>query len=465
MPQRPYRIPDRAARRVGLMAALVCLAAAACPAQQPGLRGFGLGDDDPVVPGFGGGRVVERYSRDNLDTAGSIMRRYDDNEDGSIDRRELAESRWRWGDPFGSDYDRDGRLSRIELAQWLAVRDREEDSNEIEKYSAVDAVREQQDSRGEDLQFRHRSASDRSSRSSRELAYSLVVRFDRDRNRALDAFERKDLGIDAVEADLDGDGLLRYDEIDEWMFEQIDRRVQDLSDVLPNWFFERDADGDRQIQMSEFATEWTDEELERFASIDTNGDGVIVPEEMANAKSIVGGSYTSETAMVLAPRRSVVSEIAIDDPIVIEKLSLQLSITHNEVETLDAHLIAPTGEKIELFTAVGGSGDHFESTVFDDEADDRIERARPPFRGTFQPEAVEKKSTSFASLKGKSLQGVWKLSIDCSRNTRFGLLHSWSLIVDPAEDADAAVDAKTADDKAEDDDQDQDEDDDDERST
>jgi len=101
---------------------------------------------------------------------------------------------------------------------------------------------------------------------------------------------------------------------------------------------------------------------------------------------------------------------------------------------LDAYLTGPEGQRIELFTEVGGSDDHFENTIFDDQSRYPITKARPPFKGTFLPEAVVKRQPGLGQFNGKSIKGVWQLVIRCSRSERFGMLHGWGLIVTPIDD-------------------------------
>ncbi len=105
-------------------------------------------------------------------------------------------------------------------------------------------------------------------------------------------------------------------------------------------------------------------------------------------------------------------------------LNVQLSITHSNVEQLDGYLIGPDGQRIELFSANGGSDDHFDRTIFNDETGISITRARPPFRGEFQPSAVIKRQPSLSAYKGTSLKGVWQLMIRSSRSDRSGILHN-----------------------------------------
>jgi uncharacterized protein (DUF2141 family) len=52
---------------------------------------------------------------------------------------------------------------------------------------------------------------------------------------------------------------------------------------LPEWFFRRDANGDGQLSLSEFAPNPTQVELEEFTRYDRNGDGFITAREYLSA--------------------------------------------------------------------------------------------------------------------------------------------------------------------------------------
>ena len=53
---------------------------------------------------------------------------------------------------------------------------------------------------------------------------------------------------------------------------------------LPAWFIQRDLNGDGQVSLYEFcAPNFTNEDLARFAALDRNGDGFIVPDELPQA--------------------------------------------------------------------------------------------------------------------------------------------------------------------------------------
>jgi Ca2+-binding EF-hand superfamily protein len=53
-----------------------------------------------------------------------------------------------------------------------------------------------------------------------------------------------------------------------------------LPQGLPEWFRAKDANGDGQVSMAEFATTWTDALVREFNSYDLNGDGMITPQEV-----------------------------------------------------------------------------------------------------------------------------------------------------------------------------------------
>jgi hypothetical protein len=52
-----------------------------------------------------------------------------------------------------------------------------------------------------------------------------------------------------------------------------------LPEGLPDWFTEKDEDGDGQVSMAEFATDWTPQKAAEFARYDLNGDGLITAQE------------------------------------------------------------------------------------------------------------------------------------------------------------------------------------------
>ena len=66
--------------------------------------------------------------------------------------------------------------------------------------------------------------------------------------------------------------------------------------------------------------------------------------------------------------------------------SVQMNLTHTWDADLQIYLESPTGQRIELTTGNGGSGDNYTNTQFSDAAATNITAGAAPFTGTFRPE-------------------------------------------------------------------------------
>jgi hypothetical protein len=62
------------------------------------------------------------------------------------------------------------------------------------------------------------------------------------------------------------------------------RSVAERYPDLPAKYFQLDRDGDGQIEMWEYSTNWTEQTVREFQRYDLNGDGVITPEEWLKAE-------------------------------------------------------------------------------------------------------------------------------------------------------------------------------------
>ena len=102
-------------------------------------------------------------------------------------------------------------------------------------------------------------------------------------------------------------------------------------------------------------------------------------------------------------------------------LNVTVDISHSYVGQLSATLIAPDGTPVELFGNVGGSGDNFTATTFDDDAVLPIASGTAPFTATFHPEG------SLADFNGLNASGIWTLEIVDNAKGDTGTLDSWSL--------------------------------------
>ncbi len=52
---------------------------------------------------------------------------------------------------------------------------------------------------------------------------------------------------------------------------------------LPDWFLQRDANGDGQLSSAEYASEGTGSQRAQFARLDANGDDLLTPKELLRA--------------------------------------------------------------------------------------------------------------------------------------------------------------------------------------
>lgn len=386
--------------------------------------------DQALVPEFGIGELKYPYIQADLDLADRMIRTRDRDGDGMIDRREASYERWTHRDPFEEDVNGDDKLTRLELAQRYARRrslDQVSDELRQKAWRTYQNEGNASRARQEDSSMWWRRGGN-----SYWLAATIISRFDVNRNGRLEVHEVKELGMPVGQIDVDRNGELTREEMFDYL-EPIQKEVGEMTEGVPGWFFELDANDDGQVAMSEFATEWTDEKMSEFTSFDLNQDALLTIDEVMRAKSLMGGSFANRTAEILPPGKTVISEIEITDDISIADLNVELSITHTYASHLDGFLTGPDGQRIELFSSVGGSDDNFNGTVFDDQSRYPINKARSPFEGEFQPMALVKRQPSLSHYNGKNAKGVWELVIRGSRSDRFGMLHYWSLNIRPEE--------------------------------
>ena len=103
-------------------------------------------------------------------------------------------------------------------------------------------------------------------------------------------------------------------------------------------------------------------------------------------------------------------------------LNVELDITHPTVSDLSATLTSPDGRTVVLFFSVGGSGDDFTTTVFDDEAAESINDGVAPFTGRFRPQEV------LSIFDRAPAEGIWQLTVTDGALGSSGTLNGWSLV-------------------------------------
>jgi len=127
----------------------------------------------------------------------------------------------------------------------------------------------------------------------------------------------------------------------------------------------------------------------------------------------------------------------------ISDVNVMVTITHTWDDDVNVYLTSPAGTEVELFTDIGGSGDHFLYTVLDDQAllaiSDFDTSSAAPFTGAFQPEGT------LADFNGETLDGTWTLRVEDDFSGDSGVLLAWGMqvITGAIDDADGdwAVDS------------------------
>ncbi len=223
----------------------------------PQVAGFGVERQAPEVRGFGpaggtasspprssgpsrssssGGSTGSSGSPGdkNLDTrirryAESLLKRYDANKNGVLEKDEWKKMR---GSPEKGDRNKDGVITLEELTARLSEYSRKSSSSSSTTSST---------SSTSTSSHRSRYSSSRDSGGSADPG-------DRKSYRFLSATERLPKG-------------------------------------LPDWFARKDANGDGQVAMAEYSTDWDDAKAGEFAKYDRNNDGLITPQECLDAES------------------------------------------------------------------------------------------------------------------------------------------------------------------------------------
>jgi len=150
----------------------------------------------------------------------------------------------------------------------------------------------------------------------RRYANSLIKRYDENKDGVLDKSESGEMRGYLKDSDRNNDGVITKEELIERLLDYSknpakyrqsrsssaskpentesssaspdpDRRktyrfltpTERLPKGLPDWFARKDADGDGQVTMAEYASEWTDAKAEEFVGYDLDGDGLIRPSE------------------------------------------------------------------------------------------------------------------------------------------------------------------------------------------
>lgn len=133
-------------------------------------------------------------------------------------------------------------------------------------------------------------------------------------------------------------------------------------------------------------------------------------------------SPTNAAATPIPDLGAAASVVIPTQPQFVTDANVQLRITHTAAGNLDlsvSHLAAT----VLLASALGGSGDHYTNTVFDQQAVASITAAAPPFAGTFRPQG------NLSAFNGLTKLGPWTLTARDAVAGDTGTLLAWTLIV------------------------------------
>jgi len=122
--------------------------------------------------------------------------------------------------------------------------------------------------------------------------------------------------------------------------------------------------------------------------------------------------------------KNAISIVNIPVAITLSDLDVQVDISHTYVEDIELNLESPSGTVITLVSRIGGSGNDFNHTIFDDDSKLSITHGWPPFLGSYRP------IQPLRTFNGENTSGVWKLYvIDHQSSIDDGVLNSWKLTV------------------------------------
>jgi subtilisin family serine protease/subtilisin-like proprotein convertase family protein len=133
-------------------------------------------------------------------------------------------------------------------------------------------------------------------------------------------------------------------------------------------------------------------------------------------------TYSSDNVpKPIQDQASFTSTLAVADSFRILDVNVQLNIAHTAVGDLTISLQSPSGSRVPLVTRMGGSGDNFTGTIFDDEAATSISAGAAPFEGRYRAEGLLSAFDNFDAA------GVWTLVVADAYRKNQGALNSWSI--------------------------------------
>ena len=258
------------------------------PMGSPGVATFGT--PTPGAPGatnVGADPLAAKYGERVVNYVNDMLQRYDKNNDSFVDNEEWKSGTWSTK-PEESDLNKDNRLSKEELCIRIAKR-----------FGSS--------SGGASSASSNSSSAAGNSEQVRGLAEGMMRQYDSDKDGKLQREEWMAMLPQHHSADTNSDGTITTEELAAKLTSYAggsgtsssptfastgastgaQRRfrtpAERLPAGLPSWFFEKDANQDGQVMMSEYALRWSEEQAAEFGRRDLNGDGIITAKESLKA--------------------------------------------------------------------------------------------------------------------------------------------------------------------------------------
>lgn len=124
--------------------------------------------------------------------------------------------------------------------------------------------------------------------------------------------------------------------------------------------------------------------------------------------------------------------ISVSGARIVDDVNVSVRLDHTTVGDLQIALVHPDGTEVMLANHAGENNPNLGTgtcgagevrTVYDDEASTDVASGSAPFIGAFRP------TDSLASLRGKPVNGTWKLRLSDQYSNDFGTLFCWALQV------------------------------------
>jgi serine protease len=201
--------------------------------------------------------------------------------------------------------------------------------------------------------------------------------------------------------------------------------------AVPVWGIAAVAGGDgRQFDVT-FAAQYTPGKYVLTVGRDvTDLAGNVMPAPATTAAHLAApsGIVVSATGLpaVTLGQSTTTSTLVVDKKLTITDVNVRLTLSHPFVGDLIITLVAPWGQEVTLFNRHGGSGDHLNGVVFDDEAGTPVVSGAAPFSAAYRPTVALGGLDTATS--GHGARGTWTLRIQDAGAGNVGQLLDWSLV-------------------------------------